>query len=243
MVLPSLVDLEQVNIAALSVVPLDTPQSELRSTLLQVSAIRFTHDTIDGRAIFMHDESGHKKHVDDRTSIYQTLDELWRGRVKPGDLPPLEVVLCDGKLWSINNRRLADLKMFQALSQHETVWVTCTLRPPNHPKFRPSKTTQTDGLSIRLRCVDRNIPFHMDALAFNQAAQTMHGTVALQFQLISMVTGSLPILSGGLIEVLWENESSISHMDIDCIRSREQHAVSECRSFSGATEGAANQDT
>ena len=64
MVLPSLVDLEQVNIAALSVVPLDTPQSELRSTLLQVSAIRFTHDTIDGRAIFMHDDSGHKKHVD-----------------------------------------------------------------------------------------------------------------------------------------------------------------------------------
>ena len=127
--LPHLRDLERLNIAALSVVPLDTPQSEARSTLLPVSAIRFTHDTIDGRATFMHDENGQDKHVGDRTSIYQTLDELWRGRVKPEDLPPLEVVLCDGKLWSMNNRRLADLK-FQALSQHETVRVTCILRSP-----------------------------------------------------------------------------------------------------------------
>ena len=127
----------------------------------------------------MHDEHGHDKQLGDRISIYQTLDELWRGRVKPEDMPPLEVVLCDGKLWSINNRRLADLKMFQAVSQHETVWVSCVLRPPNHPKFRSSKTTKTDGLSVGLHCMGqnprKNSPFHMGAPAFNQAAQTMHG--------------------------------------------------------------------
>ena len=52
----------------------------------------------------------------------------------------------------------------------------CIMRPPNHPKFRSSKSTETDGLSVRLRCMGRNIPFHMGAPTFNQAAQTMQGT-------------------------------------------------------------------
>jgi hypothetical protein len=173
--LPHLRDLERLNIAQLHVVPLDAPRSEVRSTLLPVSAIRFTHDTVDGRAIFLHDEAGQSKPLDDRHSIYQTLDQLWRGCVKPEDLPALEVVLCDGKLWSLSNRRLADLKMLQMLQQQQTVWVACVLRPPSHPKFRWAKTTDTDGLSIRLSCIGDNIPFHMGAPAFNQAAQATNG--------------------------------------------------------------------
>ena len=34
------------------------------------------------------------------------MDELLRGVQTPDGLPPLDVVFCDGKLWSLSNRRL-----------------------------------------------------------------------------------------------------------------------------------------
>ena len=44
--------------------------------------------------------------VNDRPSIYQSVDELLRGVQTPDGLPPLDVVFCDGKLCSLSNRRL-----------------------------------------------------------------------------------------------------------------------------------------
>ena len=57
---------------------------------MPASAIRFTQCDIDSRAIFQHGEAGETKALDYSPSIYQTLDGLWRGHVKPEDLPPLE---------------------------------------------------------------------------------------------------------------------------------------------------------
>ena len=78
--------------------------------------------------------------------------------------------MCDGKLWSLNNRRLAVLKMYQGLSQDQTVWATCILRPPSHQKFAHAKTTQNDGLSVKLRDgQDGHVQtaYHLEASAFN----------------------------------------------------------------------------
>ena len=86
------------------------------------------------------DEAGQSKPLDDRHSNYHTLDQLWRGCVKPEDLPALEDVKWDNKLWSLSNKRRADLKLLQLLQQQETAWVACVLHPPSHPKFRSSKT-------------------------------------------------------------------------------------------------------
>ena len=55
--------------------------------------------------------------------MYQTLDDLWRGRVHPEDIQALGVVMCDDKFRSLNNRRLADLKMLHSSKQQETVCV------------------------------------------------------------------------------------------------------------------------
>jgi len=100
------------------------PSSQFQLTRETLQIDQLFHDVIDSRAIFRHDENGNDQLPGDRPSIYRTLDWLLRGHVKSEDLPTLDCVLCDGKLWSLNNRRLADLKLFQALSQ-ETVWVAC----------------------------------------------------------------------------------------------------------------------
>ena len=45
---------------------------------------------------------------------------------------------------------------------------TCAIRPPSHREFKQAKSTPTDGLALRLRCDEKNIPqtsFHMSASA------------------------------------------------------------------------------
>jgi len=64
--------------------------------MIPVCAIRFTRDCIDGGAIFRHDNDGNTMDLDDRPSIYKTLDSLVRGMLSSDDLPPLEMVLVDG---------------------------------------------------------------------------------------------------------------------------------------------------
>lgn len=63
---------------------------------LPVSALRHTHDTVDGRAIFRHDEEAQDRHIFERPSIYNSFDELWRGKLQARDLPTLEVVVARG---------------------------------------------------------------------------------------------------------------------------------------------------
>ena len=58
--------------------------------------------------IFAHDER-------EGRSVYETVDGLWRGATTEHEITPPDVVYYNGKLFSLSNRRLAALKMYQAL--------------------------------------------------------------------------------------------------------------------------------
>ena len=110
-----------------------------------------------GRAIFRHDEHGEDKDVEDRESIYNTLDELWREGLLPRDLPPLEVVIDNGKLWSLSNKRLAVFKLLQATCQQKTLWVSirgnalCWLRSSTIRNLEKRRLASSDLItSVRL---------------------------------------------------------------------------------------------
>ena len=66
----------------------------------------------------------------------------------------LDLVVCfvyfGGKLWSLSNRRLAALKMYQALSGDEVIWVRCILRNEQHPRFDRefASTLKSEGARI-----------------------------------------------------------------------------------------------
>ena len=75
------------------------PSSQFQLTRDTLQVDQLFHDVIDCRAIFRHDENGNDQLPDDRQSIYRTLDWLLRGHVKSEDLPTLDCVLCDVKLW------------------------------------------------------------------------------------------------------------------------------------------------
>ena len=76
-------------------------------------------------------------------------------------------MLCDRKVWTLDNRRVADLKMFQALQQDKTVWAPCVIRSPD-TKFWRKRDTLRDGLGIRFR---EGVSTHLGAAIFNPAAQ------------------------------------------------------------------------
>ena len=56
------------------------------------------------------------------------LDKLIRDELHPDSMGPLDIVLKDGKLWLLHNRRLCSLAMFQATRQYETVFIRCRAR-------------------------------------------------------------------------------------------------------------------
>ena len=81
-------------------------------------------------------------------SVYELVDILWRGETTLDKLPPLEVVLYNANLYSMNNRRLAAFKMFQALRGDVVLHVSCVLRDHNHERFDKSFTSEVDGVGI-----------------------------------------------------------------------------------------------
>merc|ERR1740123_401325 len=87
----------------------------------------------------------------DGTSMYKTLDDVFHAGSeywRTVDLPALTVLRdSEGLLWSLSNRRLAVLKMMQALTA-ETIWVKCDVVAYD-PKFRRAKSTANDGIGIR----------------------------------------------------------------------------------------------
>ena len=105
-----------------------SPNDMARWEWVPVPPLRWTHSGIDRRMIFAHDER-------EGRSVYETTDNLWRGVTTTRDITPLEVVYFGGKLWSLSNRRLAALKMYQALSGDKVIWVRCFLRNEQHPRF------------------------------------------------------------------------------------------------------------
>ncbi|CAK0799967.1 unnamed protein product [Prorocentrum cordatum] len=87
---------------------------------LPVWCLRWAHDSIDGQMVF---GAGWRQ---DR-SVYELLHQLLIGELSPADIIPLTVVLDGSRLFSISHRRLAALKMYQALRQNEVVRVPCLL--------------------------------------------------------------------------------------------------------------------
>ena len=55
--------------------------------------LRFTQKSFNSKACFQT-----RAALEDRRSMYETLDQLVRGNILPSDLPPLEVVHHHGKL-------------------------------------------------------------------------------------------------------------------------------------------------
>ncbi|CAE8641354.1 unnamed protein product [Polarella glacialis] len=134
---------------------------------LPVPLLRWTHDGINSRMVF-----GQGRRQD--SSIYDVVHDLFSGRLKPSELPPLKVVLDGNDLYVLNNRRLAALKMYQALTQHEVVCVPCELFQPSHPEVKSwytfARTTTAElgnGFGIRPHG-DRAEAWHMGEPLFRR---------------------------------------------------------------------------
>ena len=110
-------------------------------------------------------------------SLYGTLDKLFRGDL-PYDLPPLEVVRTDRKLWCLRNRRLTVLKWLQATRQDDIVWAKCVMCFP-HKHFRGKKTSDCDGLGIRPRGDRHGTPMHLGANTFSKAFGPVIGSATM----------------------------------------------------------------
>ena len=105
---------------------------------IPIMCLRWTHDGIDGRFAFR----------DSRPIMELALDLWHKGWSWSVDVPALDVVVDeDGFLWCLSNRRLAALRILQALTA-STVWARCSLHGPKHRRFESSKTTQNGGIGV-----------------------------------------------------------------------------------------------
>lgn len=148
-------------------------------TRIPVALLRWTQDTINQHVRFGATTAGKRALEDQMICIWQTLDELFHGSLRPQQLP-LRVVLHDSKLWCLDNRRLTVLKMYQATKQHEIIWVpckVCTLDQDEkiRKEFESKKSTEHDGLTIRPGGSKLTKTLHLGADAFNQAEQAYMG--------------------------------------------------------------------
>eukprot|EP00747_Dinoflagellata_sp_TGD_P151326 gnl/TRDRNA2_/TRDRNA2_177203_c1_seq9.p1 gnl/TRDRNA2_/TRDRNA2_177203_c1~~gnl/TRDRNA2_/TRDRNA2_177203_c1_seq9.p1 ORF type:complete len:431 (+),score=89.94 gnl/TRDRNA2_/TRDRNA2_177203_c1_seq9:187-1293(+) len=105
-----------------STIPDITPTDD--PILLPVSALRFTHHTVNANFAFGDD------HNNSQESIFKLFLNLFWGRVLPEEMDPLYVFLHtapDGNvgLYTRNNRRLLALRMLQAVQQGKLLRVPC----------------------------------------------------------------------------------------------------------------------
>lgn len=158
--------------------------------LIPVSAIRFTHHTVNAAMAFG------EEHGNSQESIFKLFDQLFRGNLKPEEVEPLHVFakVIPGEadvpgnglgLFSRNNRRLVALLMFQAVRRDAIVKVQCYTYTEEDLKQNPRKrawfdqgydTPQADtgspepctglGLSIYAR---RGVSHHRGNPLFNPA--------------------------------------------------------------------------
>jgi hypothetical protein len=91
--------------------------------LLPVLILRWTHNHIEQHMYFRHDQPGDALPQNCRKSTYDTLNHLVHGKRQIAEPPPAEVVGHDRKLWSLSNRRLTILKLFQSMQQDKTMRV------------------------------------------------------------------------------------------------------------------------
>eukprot|EP00929_Paragymnodinium_shiwhaense_P056275 TRINITY_DN2816_c0_g2_i1.p1 TRINITY_DN2816_c0_g2~~TRINITY_DN2816_c0_g2_i1.p1 ORF type:complete len:2156 (+),score=325.69 TRINITY_DN2816_c0_g2_i1:62-6529(+) len=87
---------------------------------LPVWCLRWSQSSVNSRMVFGRGE------LKD-SSIYDLLHDLISERISPLDLSPLHVVYVDGKLHSLDNRRLLAYKWLQAMREHDVVLVPCKI--------------------------------------------------------------------------------------------------------------------
>lgn len=88
-------------------------------------------------------------------SIFKTFDKLQRGITRPQDLEePLEVCMHGGTLYTLSNKALFALLMYQAVNRHLVVQASCILRPPvcTSGKHEETQNTKHYGLGITSHC-------------------------------------------------------------------------------------------
>eukprot|EP00928_Gymnodinium_smaydae_P074630 TRINITY_DN57660_c0_g1_i1.p1 TRINITY_DN57660_c0_g1~~TRINITY_DN57660_c0_g1_i1.p1 ORF type:complete len:642 (-),score=77.46 TRINITY_DN57660_c0_g1_i1:117-2042(-) len=141
-----------------------------------VMALRFTHNTIDSRL-----------HFRNQHSMFKTFDELQREVLAPDELAePLDICLHEGKLYSMSNRRLFVLLMYQAVHRNRVVSAPCILRRTswNSGKFWKALTTDNDGLAIdAYKTVGLQQALHLRRPLFDSGSSAMS-------LLVELLTGS-----------------------------------------------------
>jgi len=97
--------------------------------------VRFTQDSIAGN--FKEKDKG---------SVYDLIDALKSGKVKPEDIPPIRVFEKDGKIYSLDNRRLYAFQQAGVKIR----WVRADPKLVEQ-QLKWKFTTKNDGMSIRVR--------------------------------------------------------------------------------------------
>ncbi|CAE8708441.1 unnamed protein product [Polarella glacialis] len=95
-------------------------------------------------------------HFGDGKSVYETVVELLMEKIRPVDLPALEIVCLGSRIYSISNRRLLAFKTFQLVlrrlkSEDSEVLVPVMLKRPTGDFFRRvgiALSTDTLGRSV-----------------------------------------------------------------------------------------------
>ena len=116
-------------------------------------ALCWSQATFNSHACFGKDSDHARMQEKDRRSMYETLDELLRHDATVDRLPPLEVVVADGKIFSSDNRRLMVLKALQGIRQDRTVWVNGRVASHYHGlrrSQRPATASRFDCQSMEL---------------------------------------------------------------------------------------------
>ena len=109
--------------------------------LARVPCIRFGVSSADSRMIFGQDGQGGR-------SLFDMVDGLWRGAIGVDDIVPLEIVVSGDRICSLSTRRLAALKMLQALKGKELLWARCTLHESSSGQRLASSAGICDGLDV-----------------------------------------------------------------------------------------------
>ena len=93
----------------------------------------------------------------------------------------MEVNVHEGKIWTADNRRIAVLKMYQALNLDKTVTAPCRVLKTTS-RFLLHLDTPTDGLSIAPR-ISAAPAKHLGADVFDPAdqAQQVHRRLAQKY--------------------------------------------------------------
>lgn len=117
-----LVHFIEVTLPLVEAVPWHVSASEANTVSVPIPVLRWMHDGTDDGTIFTHDRHS-------EPSLHETLDSMWRGNVRTEDLEPCDAICCSsGRLHALPSRRLAAVKMLQALDTSRLRWVRCVLR-------------------------------------------------------------------------------------------------------------------